>query len=99
MKFELSGHSDDVLHAEGDVDGEMGCYDASAFVRVRTPSGEGCFVVFDYSNDRAMGLSGILDGGCWHATVSQIDEGIAMECDDGSEVHWRTRDSDWAVPE
>jgi len=48
MQFQIYGHSDDCLEFEGDVYGEVGCYDSPVVVRIGTK--EACvFVTCEYA--------------------------------------------------
>lgn len=67
--FVMWGASDDLLDFDGDVYGEIGCYDRPAYVRVQ---GEGCgaFFVWRYASTGP--------GGVWSCEVRQIEEGLPL---------------------
>ena len=110
MKFRLYGASDDLAEVDGDISGELGCYDRDVEVRIGARRGPGCIATLSYGG-----------AGVWEVGVRQLDEGVpilgslrveaegysavlCVEVPDGTPVVWRCvgKDEDddaWQVPD
>ena len=65
------GASDDLVECEGDVCGEIGCYEDFVIARIGGSDG-GCDVVMFYDSPNLHG------GAAWTAGIRQIDEDIPV---------------------
>lgn len=69
--MKIYGASDDLVEIEDcNAHDEIGCYGGMVRLLVGTPTA-GLYVVMQYAGGR-------VPGGVWHATIAQVDEGIAI---------------------
>lgn len=70
MKFNIYGASDDLVEFEGDVCGEVGCYDRGVEVVIGAPGAQ-AFVTLWYARKGT-------DGAVWEAAIRQGESGVGL---------------------